>query len=95
MLEKYLLNSYYIGAMSKAFQNVNLAEFFDFPMPPPTLNKDIKDCFATWKTCNKNLKFSISSKGNLNHHMSNAHPEIRNYDNLNIWPLLLSVRSWQ
>ena len=73
MLDKYLLNSYYIGAMSKAFQNVNLAELFDFSMPPLTLNKD---CIASFKICKKNFKYSISSKWNLNHHISNAHPEI-------------------
>ena len=56
-----------------------LADFIDFPIPPPTLNKD---CIATFKICKITFKYSISLKGNLNHHISSAHMEINNYE---IW----------
>ena len=50
---------------------LNYSEFFNFPQLPPTSNDK---CVAVCKICAREYKYSLSTKGNLNHHLSNSHP---------------------
>ena len=49
---------------------INYNEFFIFPQPPPKLNKD---CLAKCNLCNKSFKYSLTTKGNLLHHLETSH----------------------
>ena len=50
---------------------LNYSEFFTFPQIPPTSNEQ---CVAVCKVCSREYKYSLNTKGNLNHHISNSHP---------------------
>ena len=45
---------------------------FVFPKPPPTSNYQ---CIAKCKECNCDCKYSLNTKANLHHHLSNLHSE--------------------
>ena len=59
-------------AAASSSLSVNYNEFFKFPHPPLQFNND---CIAECKLCNKTFKYSLTSKGNLHHHLSVVHPE--------------------
>ena len=49
---------------------LNYSEFFTFPQIPPASNEQ---CVAVCKICSREYKYSLNTKGNLNHHISNSH----------------------
>ena len=46
-------------------------KFFDFPRLPPTSNEQ---CLAVCKICAREYRYSLTTKGNLFHHLSRSHP---------------------
>ena len=72
---------------------LNYNDFYNFPQSPPTLNEQ---CIAVCKICSREYKYSLNTKANLNHHISNSHPgELKIYFELKhqILPTLVTNES--